>query len=122
MDKSGSNLYRKDFVDKYDDLHASVLSGHMFAVQTILQKITEKQDITVIKRDDRTVIIYPGEYTYGIVICKENLYSLQRLIARFVYKIEAIYSNVLKDWRGDLEIFKPIKQIFNEVFLFNKKK
>ena len=111
----------KDFTGEYDDLSASVISGHIYAVQAILQKITEKKEITVINRENNTVIIYPGLYLNGIIISKENLISLRTLIERFVYRIEEVYSNVLKDWKGDLEIFKPIEQLYNEVFLFNKK-
>ncbi len=121
MDKSGTLLYSIGFSGEEGDSYASLISGHIYSIQVILQGITKKKDITVINREQNIVIIYPGIYINGIIICKKDLNSLRTLIAKFVYKIEAVYSNVLKSWKGDLEIFKPIKQIYNEIFHFKKK-
>ena len=83
----------------------------------MLETVSASEDISIIEKKGKIVIIQPGKYIYGVLICDENLNSLQILLSNFIEKIETIYSNVLENWDGDLKVFKPINDFAKEIFV-----
>ena len=47
--------------------------------------------------------------SYGAVNCSN-------IIIRLIEKIEFLYSNIIRDWDGAMEIFLPIENITKEIF------
>ena len=82
----------------------------------MLDRISEKEEISIIEQKDKFIIIQPGKYIYGALICKANLFSVQILLNGLIEKIEKIYSHILKNWNGDLKMFKPITEIVRDHF------
>jgi len=114
--KDGFLIFKKDFKNQQDTIHASIVAGMLSSIEMMLQTVTDKKGLTVIKKDEKVVIFKPSRFLIGILICDEDLKSLRILISKFVERIEDIYQKILEDWRGNLDIFKPIKFIVNEFF------
>jgi len=52
----------------------------------------------------------------GVIFSEEESKTLELYIIQLVIKIEQLYKDILKNWDGDLDIFNPIKDIFEEIF------
>jgi len=115
--QSGLCLYTKHFREKRKSFDEIVASGALSSVQIILELITETKDLSIIEKEGKTMIFQPGEYIIGVLVCEEDLESIRITLKNFVQKIEKIYYNVLRTWDGNLNVFKPIEDIINEVFI-----
>ena len=115
--KSGLFIYKKYFQNENDPIYDSVISGVITSLKMMLDTVSANDDISIIEKKGKIVIIQPGKYIYGVLICDENLNSLQILLSNFIEKIETIYSNVLENWDGDLKVFKPINDFAKEIFV-----
>jgi len=52
----------------------------------------------------------------SLIIADQNLNSLNFLLKRLIEKVEFLYSNIIRDWDGAMEIFLPIENITQEIF------
>lgn len=116
MHKSGLFIYKKSFQEKNEKINESIMSGVITILKMMLEKVTDTDDISIIEKKGKTVIIQPGKYIFGVLICQEKLNSLQVLLSTFIERIEKIYSNVLESWNGDLKVFRFVDDITKEVF------
>ena len=114
--KSGLLIYTKSFIGEDESPYNSSISGIITSLKMMLEHISNKEDISVIEQKGKIIIIHPGSYIYGVLICEVNLDSLQILLSNFIEKIEIIYSNILKEWDGDLKVLRPIDAIIKEYF------
>ncbi|MFX1257249.1 MAG: hypothetical protein ACFFAN_05295 [Promethearchaeota archaeon] len=114
--KSGLFIYKKFFHETTTPINDSLVSGVISLIEMALEKITHKEEISIIEKEGKTIIIQPGQYIIGVLICDETLNSLLILLNNFINKIETLYSNILSNWDGELKIFKPIDDIAKEIF------
>jgi len=70
-------------------------------------------DIKLFKlKDESEVIFYEGNKTRLMTILKPNTLTddtvnlVERVLERFLYEFEAKYTKILKEWDGDVSIFK----------------
>lgn len=113
IDRGGICLYSRDFVKKtvYDEnLTSAAISG----IDTMLQELMDAKGISVIKKKGQIVIIYPSNLVSGVLFSSEDLNMAKFFLKELVEKFETIYSNILKDWAGDISIFKPVDKIVND--------
>ncbi len=115
--KSGLLIYEKSFIGEDDDQYDSSISGKITSLKMMLEHISKKEDISVIEKKGKIIIIQPGHYIYGVLICKVKLNSLQILLNNFIEKIEVIYSKILEKWDGDLKVLRPIDKIVKDYFI-----
>lgn len=116
MHKSGLLLYQKKFREQQNELDDSIISGVMTILKMMLEKIAEKEEKSIIEKQGKVIIIHPGQYIIGVIICDEKLNSLQVLLDKFLKKVETIYSHILATWDGNLNVFAPIENIAKEIF------
>ncbi|MBN1217174.1 MAG: hypothetical protein JXA99_17270 [Candidatus Lokiarchaeota archaeon] len=114
--KSGLLIYVKSFLGGDESPYDSSISGIITSLKMMLEHISNKEDISVIEQKGKIIIIQPGSYIYGVLICEVNLDSLHILLNNFIEKIEIIYSNILKEWDGDLKVLRPIDNIIKDYF------
>jgi hypothetical protein len=115
INRGGICLYSRDFIKKtvYDEnLTSAAISG----VNSILQKLMDAKGISVIKKKGQIVIIYPGNHVSGVLFSSEDLNMAKLFLKELVEKFETIYSNILKDWGGDISIFEPVDKIVKDMF------
>ncbi|MFX1321312.1 MAG: hypothetical protein ACFFAQ_06685 [Promethearchaeota archaeon] len=114
--KSGLLIFQKSFVTKDENLYESSISGKITSLKMMLEGISNKEEFSVIEQPAKLIIIQPGKYLYGALISKGSLISIRILLKNLIENIEKIYASVLKDWKGDLRVFKPINKIVKDHF------
>jgi len=113
---SGLCFYSKNFQVKEKDLKDSLKVAGLTGIEMILEHLTYDRGLSVLKKQNYSIIIYPSKSIIGIIFCSQELSSLKELLKSFVSRIEAVYASVLSEWKGDLKIFEPIDLIFEEIF------
>ncbi len=122
MHKSGLFIYKKSFKDKISlVVDESMITGRLTTIKMMLEEFGDSKSISIIRKKNRTFIIEPGKFIYGVLICDKELEALKILLRKFIEKVEMIYDNILRSWDGNLKIFRPIEDIAKE-FFFNRKK
>lgn len=114
--KSGLLIYEKKFKEKSNPLDGSFISAILTISQMMLERTIYKDGTSIIEKEGKIIIIQSGKYVNGILICDEKLESIQILLNKLVERIETVYLNVLKDWKGNLNIFLSIENIIKEIF------
>ena len=118
LTRPGICLYEKLFRHKDEQTEKNLITAGLASVNLLLKTIVDKEGTSIIKEKNKTIIIYPGTYIFGVLVCDEKLKSLQILLKTVVTKIESIYSTILSSWKGgDTRIFKPIDDIVRKVFV-----
>ncbi len=117
MHKSGRLIYKKFFRTENIRANESLIAGVMTSLEMMLERVTHEKSVLTIEKKGKIIIIQPGKFINGLLICDENLKSLQILLNNFIEQIELIYSKVLETWDGDLKVFIPINDIANDIFL-----
>ncbi|MFX1444832.1 MAG: hypothetical protein ACFFHV_15575 [Promethearchaeota archaeon] len=113
---SGLFIYEKSFDGLNENDSKYIVSGRMTIAKMLFETVTKQKEALIIDQGEKIILIQPGEYIYGAIVCDEKLKSLQILLKKFVEKIESIYYNILKDWTGDINILRPIDEIAKEIF------
>ena len=115
MHKSGLFIYEKSFKDKIS-MDESIITGTLTTIKMMLEEFGDTKSSSIIRKKDRTFIIEPGRYIYGVLICDKELEALKHILSKFIEKVEMIYDNILINWDGNLKVFRPIEDIANEFF------
>ena len=116
--KNGLYIFKYDFLEQPEEhLERNLAAGLLTSVKMVLQSFTKMSGITVLEKSGKTIIIFPGEYINGILICKDNLKSIRVLLEIFVKRLEKTFKNVFIRWKGDLTVFRPIENLVKEIFL-----
>ena len=117
--KSGLLIYRKKFKKTPIEIDDLLVSGELAKIKAFLDASIQKSGETIIEKRDKTVIIIPGQFLVGIMICDWKSSVLLPLFSKFVSFIENLYEYFLKKWNHDLKIFQPIDEIVSEYFLID---
>jgi hypothetical protein len=102
-------------------LDKSIITGTLTTIKMMLEEFSDSKSSSIIRKKDKTFIIEPGKFIYGVLICEKELESLKILLSKFIEKVELIYDNILMTWDGNLKIFSPIEDIANEFFFLAEK-
>ena len=112
MHMSGLFLYKKTFREKVDDFDETVVSGTIASIKMMLESVSDKKGgILTIEKRGKIIIIQPGKYVIGVLICDEKLNSLQILLNKFIEKISDAFQIT------DIVRAKVIRQEQNEYSL-----
>jgi len=119
MHNSGLFIYQKSFKEKISPtMDESIITGTLTTIKMMLEEFSDSKSSSIIRKKNRTFIIEPGKFIYGVLICDKELEALKILLRKFIEKVELIYNNILMTWDGNLQVFKPIEDVANE-FFFN---
>jgi hypothetical protein len=101
-------------------MNEQLISAALSSINIVLKEMTKSEEnsgsISVIKKKGENVIIYQGKFISGVLYTTEELNFPKIVLKLFVEKFEMLYQNILLDWKGDLDIFKPTEKIVNEIF------
>jgi len=92
------------------------IAGAINTIKMILKEMSNKEGEMVIEKEGKVLITHQGKYITGVIIADQNLNSLNFLLKRLIEKVEFLYSNIIRDWDGAMEIFLPIENITQEIF------
>jgi hypothetical protein len=117
MDSAGICLYHKAFEERSELTDENLVAGAIASINIMLKELTESKEggVSVIKKQDKTIIILPSQMVAGIIFSKEDLNYTKIVLKNFVEKFETIYHDILTDWDGDLSIFKHTDNILTEI-------
>ena len=116
MRASGICVYYKFFRDSTNKRDEQNISGAINTIKMILREISHDEGEMVIEKEGKVLITNQGKYITGVIIADQNLNSLNFLLKRLIEKVEFLYSNIIRDWDGAMEIFLPIENITKEIF------
>ncbi len=116
MRASGICVYYKFFKDPANRRGDQIMSGAINTIKMMLKEISQDEGEMVIEKEGKVLITYQGKYITGVIVADQNLSSLNFLLKRFIEKVEFLYSNIIRDWDGAMEIFLPIENITKEIF------
>ncbi len=116
MRASGICIYYKFFRDPTNKHGDQIISGAINTIKLLLKGISHDDGEMVIEKEGKVLITNQGKYITGVIIADQNLNSLKFLLKNFVEKVEFLYSNIIRDWDGPMEIFLPIENITKEIF------
>ena len=116
MRASGICVYYKFFKDPANRQGDQIMSSAINSIKMMLKEISQDDGEMVIEKEGKVLITYQGKYITGVIVADQNLSSLNFLLKRFIEKVEFLYSNIIRDWDGAMEIFLPIENITKEIF------
>jgi hypothetical protein len=116
MRASGICVYYKFFKDSTNKREEQNVSSAVNTIKMILKEISHDEGEMVIEKEGKVLITCQGKYITGVIIADQNLNSLHFLLKRLIEKVEFLYSNIIRDWDGAMEIFLPIENITKEIF------
>lgn len=118
LNKTGICLFAYSFSNKTENLENQFISGALASMNIMLNELiqSKSEEIFVIRKKGKIVILFSGNYITGVLICKEELKYFIHNLKNLILKVEEIYDNILIKWNGDLTIFYPIKNIIDEIF------
>ena len=118
IDKGGACLFYKSYVDTGTKLDKFLISNAITSIKILLNELTSSKDTgtSIIRKENKVVSIYSSSFLTGVIISKEKLENIESYLRKLIQRLGRLYSNVLKSWDGDLEIFKPIGEIIDEIF------
>ena len=116
MRDSGICIYYKFFKEQTNKREEQNISGAINTIKMILKEISHDEGEMVIEKEGKVLITSQGKYITGVIIADQNLKSLNFLLKRLIEKVEFLYSNLIRDWDGAMEIFLPIENITQEIF------
>jgi hypothetical protein len=118
MTKSGICIYNKSFQEKTEVFDEHIISGAFVSINVLLNELAPAttQGSSIINKKGKTVNLYAGTFLTGVIISTEELPPINFYLQEFILKLEQIYSSVLSDWKGEIEIFAPIAHIAKGYF------
>ncbi|MFX1502174.1 MAG: hypothetical protein ACFFDH_14515, partial [Promethearchaeota archaeon] len=118
LNNTGICLFAYSFLSKTKILENQFVSGTLASMNIMLNELIKSKsaDISVIRKFEKTLVLFSGNFITGVLICKEELKFFIHNLRKLILKIEEIYSSILIKWDGDLTIFHPIKNIIDEIF------
>ena len=121
INEAGLCLYYKAFSNKKEFINENLISVAISSMYIMLQELTKSGEgskgISVIKKEGENIIISHGNFVKGVLYTSEELNFPKIVLKNFVEKFETLYHNILKDWKGDVNQFKPIETVANDLFL-----
>ncbi len=116
--RDGRNIFHKGFCES--NLDATIISGFLSALTEFSKEALPSDGLlNVIEKGNIKVIFTHGSFLHTALICeadrKEIIYLNNRL-ADLTERLEKSYSEVLKEWSGDLNDFKNIEEVVSDTF------
>ena len=116
--ENGACIFYKSYIHKLDLLNEHLITSAITSVNIMLKEILKSRswEVSKIRKKGKLINIFPGDLITGVVFSKKESKTIELYMKQFVIKIEQVYKNILTNWDGDLKIFKPTKDIFEEIF------
>ena len=74
------------------------------------------KEILIIRKKGKLVYVYQSDFIIGVIFSKKESKTIELYMKQLVTKVEQVYNNVLKNWDGNIDIFNPVKDIFDDIF------
>jgi len=121
---NNSGIFIVDFPFKEGlEYDPDLFSGGISGIKTILQEmIKSQQSLKIIDHEDLKLIFEYGQNFFVVLISQKDLKILRTKLKALTGEIERVFREVLADWSGNLDVFKPINTMIKNIFLKDVKK
>ncbi len=113
---SGICLYQQKFRMghvKDEDL----FGGGLVAMQSLIQEMIQSQKVLrVIDHEEVKILFESSPHALFIMVAKDDLYIVHHKLQQLAKDFELIYGDMMPEWGGDLNLFKPLESIVNRIF------
>jgi hypothetical protein len=117
LNQSGICLYNHDFQPASSVTDEDLFGGGLMAMQSLIQELIQSEKgLNVIDHQEVKIIFLQSANAIAVLISEEDLYIGRQKIQQFLKEFELLYGEIMKDWVGDLHIFKPLTPIVNRIF------
>ncbi|NHI93509.1 MAG: hypothetical protein EAX96_13560 [Candidatus Lokiarchaeota archaeon] len=114
---NGTTLFHYSFIRDERNQDLDLISSGLTGVEGILgELIQSKKKLKIVDHQDIKIIFEYGEYTTIALITYENLRIYLPKLTSLRVKFEKLFQDVLKDWSGRIEVFRPANHLVNEFF------
>ncbi|MHA1335864.1 MAG: hypothetical protein ACTSPW_08935 [Promethearchaeota archaeon] len=117
INQEGICIHNYSFNDKTVIMDENLISASLSSVGIMLNELTNAKGMTILKKKGKIITIIPGKYSFGVIFSSEDLNYPKVLLHEYVKQFESLYQNILLNWDGDLNVFKPIEQLTKNIFL-----
>lgn len=94
-----------------------LFSGGISGVTTILQEMIESdQKLKVIDHEDKKLLFEYGDRFVVTLIARKDLRIIRSKLKILSEEIQNVFWEILEDWNGDLDVFKPINTLIKNLF------
>lgn len=115
MAKDGRSMYNYPFGIQSTD--PTLISGMLTAISSFVKEtMGSKQHLKTIDQQDKKVILGHGNYCTVALFSEKNLPIIHNKTSDFVKSFETSYLTKIKDWNGDISIFKGVNKIVEKYF------
>ena len=118
INHDGVSLYHHSFSEVPSSPDQDLVAGGVIGIKTLLAEMTAShQKLQVIDHQDVKIFFEYGRFVICAIICQEELKTIRFKLQEFITEFEALYSEILQSWKGDVGIFQPTKFLINKVFI-----
>ncbi|MFW9782656.1 MAG: hypothetical protein ACFFFB_10280, partial [Candidatus Heimdallarchaeota archaeon] len=111
---TGTCIYFKSFGS--DEIDPELISGFISAICSFGKDLVCQEELNEITYGDKMLLLSDGEYIrVALVLSKKASIILRRNLMDFIDEFEKEYGIELPGWRGQLNIFRDVGKLIDEV-------
>jgi hypothetical protein len=100
-----------------------LLGGSLIAIQSLMKEMIQSEKfLQVIDHGDAKIIFERTPYAIGIMITDEDLYILHYKLQQLLKEFDLLFGPIMKNWTGNLDMFKTLYPSFNKIFEIKQEK
>ncbi|MFX1452727.1 MAG: hypothetical protein ACFFCM_17955 [Promethearchaeota archaeon] len=116
INEGGASLYDQSFVTE-ETLQSDLIAGSISGISSLIQELTKsKERVETIKQKDLKILLKYGKYVTAALIAEEDLEILHSKLKILINEFETLFQYILPKWKGDLEVFSPVKVMVERIF------
>ncbi len=117
---SGICVYNENFREKRE-LREIILAGALSGIKLYMEETLKSfPKLKTISKENEVFLLEEGKYIIGVLVVEQELEILKYFLKKIVYEFEEFFQDILKNWNGDTNIFKPTKNIVNNILSIEK--
>lgn len=118
ISKAGMCLVQKSFGTQVRILDDSITTSAIATVNTLIKEMVAsgEQGLSKVKEKSKVIFILSSTRVDGAVISNEDNPAIPPKLKQLVRQFEEIYGNIVLDWNGDGNVFRPVETIIEEIF------
>ena len=117
--EGGANIYDQSFIEegKTFESESDLIAGGLSGITNLIQEMTKSAErVEVIKQKDLRILIKYGQFVTAALIAEDDLEILHSKLKSLVEDFESLFQYILPEWKGDLEVFSPVKVMVEKIF------
>lgn len=126
LSNSGICLYNENFKEKKrmeeSEIDENALAGALAALKLFLEENLKKEysKLKMISKEKDVFLMEEGDFIIGVLIVEQELEILRFFLKKIVRQFEEFFYEALRNWNGNVDLFKPTKSIINKIFSIEK--